>query len=203
MMFFPLKKTTRIYFSLHQLVRKEKQNMYNHHGVSQRECHLFSHDELLCHSELHTLFVFLHEQKLFRHVVLQLHLLYPWPPNSDAFSAHSLNETIDGTSEMLTVPSVHVVNWLRVYSKFSIPSSVPILCRSLVGSTSIITHKMFLESHLLRSTSGTRTFTMSSTFRCGNFSLTSLVILNACVSKLLFTVFLFSIILFLRLIHID
>ena len=93
---------------------------------------------------------------------------------------------------MLTVPSVHIVNWLRVYIEFSIPSFVRILYRSLVRSVSIITPKMFLESHLPQSTSGTQ-----------NFSLASLVILNACISKLLFTVFLFSVILLLRLTHID
>ena len=47
--------------------------------------------------------------------------------------------------------------------------------------------------------SGTRTFAVLPTFPCSNFSLASLVILNACFSKLLFTVFLSSVILFLRL----
>ena len=70
-------------------------------------CNLFSHDKLLWHLDLHSLFDFLHEKKLFRYDVLQLHFLYLWPPNSDAFPTHSLNKTlIDGTSEILTVPSV-------------------------------------------------------------------------------------------------
>ena len=48
----------------------------------------------LWYLELHSLFDFLHEQKIFRHDVLQLHLLYLCPPNSDTFPAHSLNETL-------------------------------------------------------------------------------------------------------------
>ena len=95
----------------------------------------------------------------------------------------------DGTPEILTVPSVYVVNWLRVYKEFSIPSFVPILFRPLVRSTSIITPRIFLDSHLPRSTSGTQNFTVSQTFPC--------------VSKLLFAVLLFPIILFLRLTQID
>ena len=51
----------------------------------------------------------------------------------------------------------------------------------------------------LFSTSGPYTFPVSPTFPWRNISLEGIVILNACVSKLLFTVFLFSIILFLRL----
>ena len=129
----------------------------------QNKCHSFSHDKLLWHLELHSLFDFLHEQGLFRQDVLQLHLLYPWPPNSDAFLAHSLNEILtDGTFAMLTVPSVHALNWFLAYNEFSIPSLVPILHKSLVRPPSIITPKIFLESHLPRSTSGTWTFTVSS-----------------------------------------
>ena len=149
---------------------------------------MFSHDKLLWHLQFHSLFDFLHEQKLFRHDVLQLHLLYPWPPNSDAFLVHSFKEPLtDGTPEMVTVLSIHVVNWLRVYNEFSKPSSLPISYRSLVRSISIITPKMFLESHLPRSTSGTRNFAVSPIFPGGNFSQASLVMLNTCVSKLLFT----------------
>ena len=67
--------------------------------------------KLLWRLQLQSLFDFMHEQKLFRHDVLQLHLLYPWPKNSDAFPAYSLTETlIDRTSEILTVLSVHIVN---------------------------------------------------------------------------------------------
>ena len=62
--------------------------------MSQHECHLVSHDKLLWHLELHSLFDFLYEEKSFRQDVLQLHLLYPWLPNSDGFTAHSLNETL-------------------------------------------------------------------------------------------------------------
>ena len=51
----------------------------------------------------------------------------------------------------------------------------------------------------LFSTSGPYTFAVSPTFPWRSISLEDIVILNACVSKLLFTVFLFSIILFLRL----
>ena len=109
----------------------------------------------------------------------------------------------DGTPEILTVPSVYVVNWLRVYKEFSIPSFVPILFRPLVRSTSIITPRIFLDSHLPRSTSGTQNFTVSQTFPCKIFPLASFLILNACVSKLLFAVLLFPIILFLRLTQID
>ena len=104
---------------------------------------------------------------------------------------------------MLTVPSVHVLNWFLAYHKLSIPSLVPILYKSLVTSASIITPKIFLESHLPRSTSGTRTFTVSPTFPCGNFSLASLVILKACVCRIIFTIFLFSVILFFQWAHID
>ena len=154
-------------FSLHELVikRKEKQNKKCNAWWCQNKCHLFSYDKLLWHLELHSLFDFLHEQRLLRHDVLQLHPLYPWPPNSDAFQAHFLNGTLtDGTSAMLTVPSVHVLNWFLAYLEFSIPSLVPILYKSLVKSGFIITPKIFLESHLPRSTSGTRTFTVSPTF---------------------------------------
>ena len=67
------------------------------------------------------------------------------------------------------------------------------LFRQIFGeTTSTITPKMFLESHLPRSTSGTRTFTVLLTFPGGNFSLERLIIFNACGSKLLFIVFLFS-----------
>ena len=121
------------------------------------------------------------------------------PPNSDACRGRSLNEILtDGTSVMLTVPFVHVLNQFLAYHEFSIPSLVPILYKSLVKSASIITPKKFLESHLPRSTSGTRTFTVSLTFPCGNFSLASLVILKACICRLHFTIFLFSVILFSR-----
>ena len=95
---------------------------------------LFSHDKLLWHLELHSLFDFLHEKKYFG-TIFSACILYPLTPNSDALPAHSLNETlIDGTSGMLTVPSAHayVLNWLRVHNKFSIPSFVRILYRSLV-----------------------------------------------------------------------
>ena len=155
------------------------------------------------HLELHSLFDFLHEQRLLRHV-LQWHLLYLWPPNSDAFPAHSLNEILtDGMSAMLTVPYVHVLNWFLAYHEFSIPCLVPIPYNSLLCSASIITPKIFLESHLPQSTSSTQTFTVSSTFPSGNFSLASLVVLMACICRLLFTVFLFSVILFFRWAHID
>ena len=123
---------------------------------------LFSHDKLLWHLELHSLFDFLHEKKYFG-TIFSACILYPLTPNSDALPAHSLNETlIDGTSGMLTVPSAHayVLNWLRVHNKFSIPSFVRILYRSLVRSTSITTPQMVFKSHFLRSTSGTRTFTV-------------------------------------------
>ena len=119
------------------------------------------------HLELHSLLDFLLKQRLLRHNVLQLHLLYPWPPNSDAFSAHSLNKILtDGTSAMLTVTSVHVLNWFLAYHEFSISSLVSVLYKSLVRSASIITPKIFLESHLPRSISGTQTFTVSPTFPC-------------------------------------
>ena len=137
---------------------------------------------------MHGLYYFLQEHKLFRHNVLQLHILYPWLPNGDAFPTHSLNETlIDGTFQMLTVPS-HML-WI-----------------GYVYATNLVYHLLFLffadlwwyQLLLLLpwSISGTRTFTVSPTFPCGNFSLASPVILNACVSKLLFTAFLFSVILF-------
>ena len=93
---------------------------------------------------------------------------------------------------MLTVPSVHVLNWLFAYHKFCIPSfgSYPV---QIFGEVSFhYTPKIFLESHLLRATSGTRTFTVWPTFSCGNFSLASIVILNACVCRLLFTIFFFQ-----------
>ena len=102
--------------------------------------------KLLWRLQLQSLFDFMHEQKLFRHDVLQLHLLYPWPKNSDAFPAYSLTETlIDRTSEILTVLSVHVVNWLRVCNEFSIPSFVPILQKFLMRSTSLITPNIILN----------------------------------------------------------
>ena len=97
---------------------------------------------------------------------------------------------------MLTVPFVHVLNWFLAYHEFSIPSLVPILYKSLTRSASIITPKKFLESHLPGSASSTQTFTVLPTFPCGNFSLASLVILKACVFRVLFTIFLFSVILF-------
>ena len=60
----------------------------------------------LWHLKLHSLYYFPQEHKLFRHDVLQLHILYPWLPNGDVFPTHSSNETlIDGTFQMLTVPS--------------------------------------------------------------------------------------------------
>ena len=62
--------------------------------MSQHERHLFSHEKLLWHLELHSLFDFHAERKIISASVLQLHLLYPWPPNSDAFLAHSLNKTL-------------------------------------------------------------------------------------------------------------
>ena len=141
------------------------------------------------HLELHNLFDFLHEQRLLRHDVLQLHLVYPWPPISDAFPTHSRKEILtDGTSAMLTVPSVHVLNWFLAYHEFSIPSLVPILYKSLVRSASIITPKIFLESHLPRTISSTQTFTVSPTFPCGkglcfqitfhNFSFFSYLVLS-------------------------
>ena len=143
------------------LIQGNKQKLY----WCQNKCHLFSHEKLQWHLELHSLFDFLHEQRLLRHNVLQLHLLYPWPPNSDAFPAHSLNEILtDGTSAMLTVPSVHVLNWFLACHEFSIPSLLPILYQSLVRSASIITPKIFLESYLPQSTSSTRTFIVSPTF---------------------------------------
>ena len=80
---------------------------------------------------------------------------------------------------MLTVPSVRALNWFLAYHEFSIPSLVPILYKSLVRSASIITPKIFLESHLPQSTSANRTFTVSETFLSKNFSLASLVILKA------------------------
>ena len=97
---------------------------------------------------------------------------------------------------MLTVPFVHVLNWFLAYHEFSIPSLVHILYKSLTRSASIITPKIFLESHLPGSTSSTQTFTVLPTFLCGNFSLASLVILKACVFRLLFIFFFFSVILF-------
>ena len=73
----------------------------------QNKCHLFLHDKLLWHLELHSLLDFLHEQRLLRHDVLQLHLLYPWPQNSDAFPAHSLNEILtDGLTNVCDVNSI-------------------------------------------------------------------------------------------------
>ena len=174
------KRINKSNFSLHQLVieRNEKQNKRNVKHDDVNKCLLFLHDKLLWHLELHSLFDFLHEQRLLRHDVLQLHLLYPWPPNSDAFPAHSLNEILtDGTSAILTVPSVLALNWFLAYHKFSIPSFIPILYKSLVRSASIITPKIFLESHLPRSTSDTRIFTVSQTFPYGNFSLADLMFL--------------------------
>ena len=113
-------------FSLHQLVIKRK--------TKQKKCktwwcqnkgHLFSHDKLLRYLKLHSLFDFLREQSLLRHDVLQLHILYPWPQNSDVFPAHFLNQILtDGTFAMLTVLSVHVLNWFLAYHKFSITSLV-------------------------------------------------------------------------------
>ena len=156
------------------------------------------------HLQLHSLFDFLHEQRLLRHDVFQLRLLYLWPPNSGAFPAPFLNQILtDGTSAMLSVPSVHELNWFLVYHEFSLPSLVPILYKSLVRSASIITPKLFLESHLPRSTSHTRTFTVSPTFPCGNFSLASLVILKACVCRLFFTIFSFFSYLVFCWAHID
>ena len=93
------------------------------------------------------------------------------------------------TPAMLTVPSFYVLNWLLAHHKFSIPSLVPIFYKYLVRSASIISPKIFLESHLPRSTIGSRTFTVSPAFPCRNFSLASLVILKACVCRLLFTFF--------------
>ena len=121
-------------FSLHQLVmkRKEKQKKCKTWWC-QNKCYLFLHDKLLWQLELHSLFDFLDEQRLLQYTVLQLHPLYRWPQNCDAFPAHSLNEILtDGTSAMLTVPSVHVLNWFLAYHEFSIPSLVPILYKSLV-----------------------------------------------------------------------
>ena len=92
------KRINKSSFSLYQLItkRKEKQSKRN-----------VKHDDVKTN-----VIYFLHEQRLLRHEVLQLHLLYLWPPNSDAFPAHSLNEMLtDGTSAMLTVPSVHTLNW--------------------------------------------------------------------------------------------
>ena len=106
-------------FSLYQLVIKKKRKTKQKKCKTwwcQNKCHLFLHDKLLWHLELHSLFDFLRKQRLLWHNVLQLHLLYPCPPNSDAFRAHSLNEiSTDGTSAMLTVPSVHVLNWFLGY----------------------------------------------------------------------------------------
>ena len=106
-------------------------------------------------------------------------------------------------SAMLTVPSVHVLNWFLAYHEFSIPSLVPILYKSLMRSASIINPKIFLESHLPGSASSTQNFTVLPIFPCGNFSLASLVILKACVFRLLFTIFLFSFTLFEHILMED
>ena len=160
------KGINKINFSLHHLVIKRRKQQ-KCKTWCQNKCHLFSHGKLLWYLELHSLFDLLHEQRLLGHDVLQLHLQYPWPPNSDAFSAHSLNEILtDETSAMLTVLSVHVLNWFLAYHEFSIPFLVPILYKSLVRSASTITPKIFLESHLPRSTTGTGTFPVSPAFPC-------------------------------------
>ena len=102
MKFFPSKKTERVYFSLHQLVRKEKQKKYMKRSwcIPTRMSFVFTWQTIMA-LEFSSLFDLLHKQKLFRHNILQLHLLYLWPPNSDAFVAQFLNETlIDETSEI-------------------------------------------------------------------------------------------------------
>ena len=129
--------------------------------------------------EFSSLFDLLHKQKLFRHNILRLHLLYLCPANSDAFVANLLMK-----HELMKRPK---------YKRYPLY----MLWIGYMYTTNLVYH---FESQLPQSASGTRTFTVPPTVPCGNFSLGAFgKSLNDCVSKLFFTVFLFSIILLLLL----
>ena len=114
-----------------------------------------------------------------------------------------LSETlIDGPSEMLAY-SLSML-WIGYVYITNLVYHFPFLfCIDLRWDQfPLLLPRCFLD-HIFHDQHVALELSVSPTFPYGNFSLGSLVILDVCVFKLLFTVFLFSVILFLRLTHID
>ena len=169
------------------------------HDIELQRIYLLVHERLPWHFELHCLASLRHLHLLPLQPVLQLHLSYPWLPVTAVFPCASLPDMLElsGTSLGSRKDSLHTLNCTRVKKFFRAPCDVTILY-ILLSLMSITTPMTFRAAHLLLSTSGTGTRTISPIDAGVNFLLDNLRNFEASCWRFSMASFLFEMIVHFR-----